>query len=246
MEDRLTARGDLSGRVAVVAGGASGIGRSAAKALARQGARIVIADIDAERMERTVEEILALGSADAALALPTDVRNDASVSSMAADAIKAMGRVDILINMAGVVLEGPLDRIKPSDWRWMLETNLLGPLRTTMALLPHLKERGSGHIINAVSAYGAEPRNRMTIAYDTGEAALSALTRSLAIELDGTGINVTLFSTASRIGQNTRSRGMGRLLHPREDLEEAASPTDQAIDSLIDALHHPRLLVESR
>ena len=242
VEEGPAPRGALSGRVAVVAGGASGIGRNAARAIARQGARVVIADFDAERMERTVEEILALGSADAALALPTDVRSDSSVRSMAADSIKAMGRVDILINMAGVLLEGPLDRLKASDWKWMLETNLLGPVRTTMALLPHMKERGSGHIVNTISADGG----RMTIAYDTGEAALSAFTRGLAAELNGSGVNVTLFTTAARIGRNTRSRGMGRLLHPREDLEEKTTPTDQAIDSLIDLLHHPRLEVESR
>jgi NAD(P)-dependent dehydrogenase (short-subunit alcohol dehydrogenase family) len=245
MADTSMPRGALSGRVAVVAGGASGIGRDAARALARQGARVVIADFDTERMERTLEEILALGSVDAALALPTDVRSDASVRSMAADSIEAMGQVDILINMAGVFLEGPLDRVKASDWRWMLETNLLGSVRTTLALLPHMKERGSGHIVNAVSVNGSGPRNPTTIAYDTGEAALATFTRSLAVELEGTGINVTLFSTASRIGQNTRSRGMGRLLHPKEDLEEAARPPDQAIDSLIDVLHHPRLLVET-
>ena len=237
-------RGALSGKVAVVAGGASGIGRTTARAIARQGARIVIADFDAERMERTVEEILELGTVDA-MALATNVRSDASVRSMAADAIKAMGRVDILVNMAGVLLEGPINRLKASDWKWMLETNLLGAVRTTMALLPHMKERGSGHIVNAVSSDSSEPRNRMTIAYDSGEAALAAFTRSLAAELEGTGVNVTLFSTASRIGQNTRSRGMGRLLHPKQDLEEAAPP-DHAIDSLIDALHHPRLLVQSR
>ena len=235
-------RGALSGRVAVVAGGASGIGRNAARAMARQGARVVIADIDADRMERTVEEILALGSADAALALPTDVRSDASVRSMAADSIKAMGRVDILINMAGVLLEGPLDRLKASDWKWMLDTNLVGPVRTTMALLPHMKERGSGHIVNAISVVGG----RMTIAYDAGGAALSAFTRSLAADLRGSGVNVTLFTTAARIGQNTRSRGMDRLLHPREDLEENSPPSHEAIDSLIEALHHPRLEVENR
>lgn len=243
-------QGGLSGRVAVIAGGASGIGRTTAKALARQGASVVIADFDAERMERTVEEIVALGSADA-LALATDVRNDASVRAMAGDALKAMGRVDVLINMAGVLLEGPLASLKASDWRWMLETNLLGPVRTTMALLPHMRQRGSGHIVNVVSADGAESSSSTTIAYATGEAALAAFTHSLAAELEGTGVNVTLFSTSSRIGQNTRSRGMGRLLHPKRllhaktDLEEAAKPSDHAVDSLIDALHHPRLLVAS-
>ena len=237
-------RGALSDRVAVVVGGASGIGRAAANGLARQGARVVIADFDAERMERTVEEILQLGVTDS-MALFTDVRSDASVRSMAGDAVKAMGRVDILVNMAGVLLEGPVHRIKTSDWKWMLQTNLLGAVRTTMALLPHMKERRSGHIVNTISAGGLEPHDPLTIAYDTGHAALAAFTRSLAAELDGTGVDVSLYCTGQagpRIGQNTRSRGMGRLLHPARDLEESR-PSDQLVDSLIDALQHPRFLV---
>lgn len=238
-------RGALSGRVAVVAGGASGIGRIAARALARQGARVVIADFDTERMERTVEEILQLGIADS-MAIFTDVRSDTSVRSMVADAIQAMGQVDILLNMAGVLLEGPVERIKTSDWKWMLQTNLLGAVRTTIAVLPHMKERRSGHIVNTVSAGGLAPEDPMTIAYDTGHAAVAAFTRSLARQLDGSGVNVSLFNTGSggpRIGQNTRSRGMGRLLGRGRDIEERSTPSEGLVDSLIDAIDHPRFLV---
>ncbi len=245
MTEDSTPLGALTGKVAVVAGGASGIGRTTAGVLARQGARIVIADFDIERMERTVEEILELGTVEA-LALPTDVRSDASVRSMASDAVKAMGGVDILINMAGVLLEGPIERLKASDWRWMLETNLLGTVRTTLALLPHMKARGSGHIVNAVNAGESEREGRLTIAYDAGGAALSTFTHRLAAEPDGTGVSVTLLATTSRIGQNTRSRGMGRLLHRGQDLEEAARPADHAIDGLIEALHHRMAVVERK
>jgi NAD(P)-dependent dehydrogenase (short-subunit alcohol dehydrogenase family) len=228
----LTQRGALSGKVAVVVGGASGIGRTVARALAQQGARVAIADFDNERLERTVEEILHLGSADAALALATDVRSDASVRSLAADAIKALGEVDILINMAGVFLQGPLGRIKPSDWRWMLETNLLGTVRTTLAFLPHMVERGKGHIINAIST-GDTP---VTVAYDSGAAAVAAFTRGLAAEVEGKGVRVSLYAigpNGPRIGTNTRSRGMGRLLHPTDDLEEASTPNGDVVDELV-------------
>ncbi len=227
-----TPRGALSGKVAVVVGGASGIGRTVARALARQGARVVIADFDAERLERTVDEILHLGGADAALALSTDVRSDSSVRSLAADTLKAMGRADILINMAGVFLQGPLGRLKPGDWKWMLETNLLGTVRTTLAFLPHMLERGEGHIVNAISAGGTP----VTVAYDSGGAAVAAFTKGLAAEVEGTGVRVSLFAIGAdgpRIGVNTRSRGMGRLLHPQDDLEEASTPNGQLVDELI-------------
>src|SRR6202158_4781397 len=100
------ARGGLGGKVAVVTGGGSGVGRAVAMAVARQGASVVVADFDEPRMERTVEEVLKLGSCEAAIALSTDIRNDASVRSLARDSIKSMGRGDILVNAAGVLLQG--------------------------------------------------------------------------------------------------------------------------------------------
>jgi len=114
--------------------------------------------------------------------------------------------------------------------------------------MPHMKERRSGHIVNAVSSESPAPHDPLTAAYDAGHAALAAFTRSLAAELDGTGVNVSLYCTGAkgpRIGQNTRSRGMSRLLHRGEgnNVEEQAKPADQQVDSLIDALHHPRFLV---
>jgi NAD(P)-dependent dehydrogenase (short-subunit alcohol dehydrogenase family) len=239
MEPESSPRGALTDRVAVVVGGASGIGRTAAQALARQGARIVIADFDNERMERTVDEILHLGTSEAALALPADVRHDRSVVSMASDAIKAMGRVDILLNMAGVFLQGPLERVKTADWRWVLETNLLGTVRTSLAFAPHMAERGSGQIVNAISAV----HTPVTVAYDSCSAAVAAFTSALAEQLRPKGVQVSVFTVGEggpRIGQNTRRRGMGRLLHPANDLEEARSPNGRNIDRLIDALRESR------
>ena len=116
-------RGGLWNKVAVVTGGGSGVGRAVAKAMARQGANIVVADFDEPRMDRTVGEILKLGTSESAIALSTDVRSDSSVRSLARDSIKAMGHVDILVNAAGVLLQGKLELISSKDWSWMLETN---------------------------------------------------------------------------------------------------------------------------
>src|SRR6202165_4652667 len=148
--------GSFSQPVAVIVGGGSGIGRVVAKSLARQGANIVVADFDGPRMERTVEEVLRLGTSEAAIALSTDVRSDASVRSLVRDSLRSMGRADVVINAAGVLLQGKVDKISGDDWTWMLETNLVGAVRTSAAFLPHMTERGSGHIINVVS-YGGAP-----------------------------------------------------------------------------------------
>jgi NAD(P)-dependent dehydrogenase (short-subunit alcohol dehydrogenase family) len=239
------ARGGLWRKVAVVVGGGSGVGRAIAKAVARQGANVVVADFDRPRMERTVEEILQLGASEAAIALATDVRSDGSVRSLARDSVKSMGHVDIVVNAAGVLLQGKLERITTADWTWMLETNLLGAVRTTNAFLPQMMERRSGHIVNAVSFGGLLPGDPMTIPYDTGHAALAAFTESVAQQLQGTGVFVSLYcpgSKSPRIGQNTRSRGMGRWLGG-VGAEQGPRNLDQLVDGLIDSFHHPKFLV---
>jgi NAD(P)-dependent dehydrogenase (short-subunit alcohol dehydrogenase family) len=238
--------GALGGKVAVVTGGGSGVGKAIAKALARQGANIVVADFDVPRMEKTVEEVLKLDSCDSAIALPTDIRSDSSVRSLVRDSLKAMGRVDILINAAGVLLQGKLDKISTHDWSWMLETNLLGPVRTVTNFLPHMTERGSGHLINAVSYGGLLPGDPMTIPYDSGHAALAAFTEGLARQLKGTGVFVSLYcpgSKSQRIGQNTRSRGIGRWLGGADQAEDRSRLLDPLVTDLIESMHHPRFLI---
>jgi NAD(P)-dependent dehydrogenase (short-subunit alcohol dehydrogenase family) len=240
------ARGALGGKVAVVTGAGSGIGKAIAKALARQGANLVVADFDVPRMEKAVEDLLKLGTCESAIALSTDVRSDASVRSLARDSIKSMGRVDILVNAAGVLLQGKLDKISAHDWSWMLETNLLGPVRTVANFLPHMTDRGSGHIVNAVSYGGLLPGDPMTIPYDSGHAALAAFTEGLARHLNGTGVFVSLYcpgSKSPRIGQNTRSRGIGRWLGGADQADDASRLLDPLVTGLIESMHHPRFLI---
>ena len=245
-EAKPPARGALGGKVAVITGGGSGVGKAIAKALARQGANIVVADFDVPRMEKTVEDVLKLDTCESAIALSTDIRSDSSVRSLVRDSIKAMGRVDILINAAGVLLQGKLDKISTHDWSWMLETNLLGPVRTVTNFLPHMTERGSGHLVNAVSYGGLLPGDPMTIPYDSGHAALAAFTEGLARQLKGTGVFVSLYcpgSKSQRIGQNTRSRGIGRWLGGADQAEDESKLLDPLVTGLVESMHHPRFLI---
>ena len=238
--------GALSGKVGVVTGAGSGIGRAVALGFARQGADVVAADFDAPRMDRTVEDILRLRTAEKSIGLSTDVRNDASVRSMVHGAIKSMGKVDILVNAAGVLLQGKLDRISSHDWSWMLETNLLGAVRTTTAVLAHMTERGSGHIINIVSFGGVHPGDANTIPYDTGHAALAAFTEALAQQAKGSGVRVSLFCLSQRapkVGQNTRSRGLGRWMGDGTPPDVGKQAVEQQASALIDGVHHPRFVI---
>src|ERR1700693_288079 len=129
----------------------------------------------------------------------------------------------------------------------MLETNLLGPVRIVTNFLPHMTERGSGHIVNAVSYGGLLPGGPMTIPYDSGHAALAAFTEGLARQLIGTGIFVSLYcpgSKSPRIGKNTRSRGIGRWLGgPDPAADDGARLLDPLVTGLIESMHHPRFLI---
>ena len=238
--------GALSGKVAVVTGAGSGIGRAVALGFARQGADVVVADFDAPRMDRTVEDILRLRTAERSIGLSTDVRSDTSVRSLAHGAMKSMGHVDVLVNAAGVLLQGKLDRISTHDWTWMLETNLLGPVRTTSAFLAHMTERGSGHIVNVVSFGGVHPGDTNTIPYDAGHAALAAFTEALAQQTKGTGVHVSLFclgQRAPKIGQNTRSRGLGRWVGDGTPPDAGRQAVEQQASALIEGVHRPRFLI---
>lgn len=238
--------GSYSQRVAVIVGGGSGLGRAAAKALAHQGASIVVADFDEPRMDRTVEEVLRLGTSEAAIALATDVRSDSSVRALARDAVKAMGRVDVVVNAAGVLLQGKLERISGEDWTWMLETNLVGAVRTSTAFLPHMTSRGSGHIVNVVSYGGLVPTDPMSVPYDTSHAALASFSRSLAGQLQGTGVSVSIFCPGAkgpRVGQNTRSRGIGRVFRGPDDGPDPSSQLERLASALIDGMRNGRFLI---
>ena len=241
-----TPRGALSGKVAVVVGAGSGLGRAVSLGLARQGCDVVAADFDSPRNERTVEDIVRLRTAERAIALSTDIQSDSSVRSLAHSAIKSMGHVDILINAAGVLLQGKLDKISTHDWNWMLETNLVGAVRTVTAFLPHMTERNTGQIINTVSYGGAHPGEPTTIPYDTSQAALIAFTEGLAVHMKGSPVNVSLFclgKNSPRIGQNTRSRGLGRLLSDGAPPDAGRQAADQLASTLMEGIRHPRFLI---
>ncbi len=218
--------GSFSQQVAVIVGGGSGLGRAVAEALARQGAR--------------------LGTSEAAIALATDVRSDSSVRSLARDTLKSMGRVDVVVNAAGVLLQGKLNKISGDDWAWMLETNLVGAVRTSNAFVPHMTARGSGHIVNVVSYGGLVQTDPNSLPYDTGHAALAVFTEGLAQQLQGTGVSASIFCPGAkgpRIGQNTRSRGVGRLFSGPDKSADTSNSLEQLASSLIEGMQHKRFLI---
>ena len=143
---------EFKGKTAVITGAASGIGRAIALALAGLGTDVVVADIDDAGMEGVCREISDRGRR--ALAVHCDVSRDADMENLADRAISAMGRVDILMNNAGVLLRGYVEKVSMAEWEWIFNINVMGIARGVRAFLPHMLERGSGYIINTSSSAG--------------------------------------------------------------------------------------------
>lgn len=144
---------ELTGRVAVVTGGASGIGRGMALALAEAGMRVVVSDIERLEAEKVAAEISAMGQQ--ALAIHTDVSKRHSVEDLAERVYRELGSVELLCNNAGVAVFGPLDEQRDDDWRWLLSVNLEGVVNGLQAFVPRMKHQpGPKHVVNTSSVAG--------------------------------------------------------------------------------------------
>lgn len=141
----------IKDKVVVITGASSGLGEAAARRLARDGAKLVLGARRLERLQALAEE-LALGG-DAAL--QTDVTQIAQVKHLVDHAVKLHGRVDVIINNAGLMPHSPLERGKVDDWDRTIDVNLKGVLYGIAAVLPYMKEQKSGHVINVSSVAGA-------------------------------------------------------------------------------------------
>lgn len=181
-------RFDLRGRVALVTGGGRGLGKAMARGLAEAGADVVLASRTNEELAATAVEVAA-GLGVRVECVATDMTDRAQVDALAAEALKRMGRVDILINNAGGNVPQPVDAITDEAWDRILELNLTSCMRLTRALTPQMKERKWGRIVHISSVLGLGGKaGRST--YSATKSALVGMTRTMAIDLGPFGITV--------------------------------------------------------
>jgi 2-dehydro-3-deoxy-D-gluconate 5-dehydrogenase len=169
---------DLKGRVAIVTGGNGGIGLGMARGLAKAGARVVVAARNEQKSSAAVRELKALGSD--AFALAVDVTDESAVQAMVEQAVQRCGRIDILINNAGINIRKPAHELPLEQWKEVIETNLTSAFICARAAYPHLKRSGGGKIINIgsmLSIFGAS----FAPAYGASKGGLVQLTKSLAV-----------------------------------------------------------------
>ena len=143
---------NIEGKVVVITGASSGMGEAAARHLAGQGAKVVLGARRAERLEALVDEIAA-ESGDA-LAVMTDVTDRAQVANLVDTAVRRFGRIDVLINNAGIMPLSALESLKVDEWDRMIDVNIKGVLYGIAAALPHMKAQKSGHVITTASVAG--------------------------------------------------------------------------------------------
>jgi NAD(P)-dependent dehydrogenase (short-subunit alcohol dehydrogenase family) len=178
---------NTSGRVALVTGGATGIGHAIARRLARAGCDIAVADLDATRAEVAAKEFRESGWR--ALAIPCDVGNREAVFRMADEARRALGDIDLLVNNAGIARLGPLSTFAETDWRELFRVNVDGVFFCCQAVLPGMTTRRRGAIVNIASWNGKLGAPNFG-AYSATKFAVIGLTQALAREVAGNGIRV--------------------------------------------------------
>jgi NAD(P)-dependent dehydrogenase (short-subunit alcohol dehydrogenase family) len=184
----------LREKVAVVTGAGSGMGRAIAEEFARQGATVVVADIH-EDGARAVAQ--ALADADGrSLAVRVDVTRRADVLAMRDAALRAFGRIDVLVNNAGKRLLKPFLEHTEEDWHQMLDINLTGHFLCAQAVVPAMLEAGKGKIVN-VASIAAHTGRPDRVAYCAAKAGVMGLTRALAMDMRGRNINVNAISPGS-------------------------------------------------
>jgi len=241
---------EIRNKTAVVTGGASGIGRATAAALAAAGARVVVADIEQPPLDQAVAAIEAAGGE--ALGVICDVSSWDSVESLRDRCVDAFGPADIVMNNAGVAGGGPMSVIELPAWEWTLGVNLWGVIYGVKAFLPAMIEKGSGHIVNTASIAGHLASSGMG-AYNTTKHAVSGFTETLQQEMvqGNTGVGVTCLCpgfvatniVSSERNRPERFREGGPDLEP-DDEGAALSDSGSAIADAYAAQMDPAVVAE--
>jgi NADP-dependent 3-hydroxy acid dehydrogenase YdfG len=228
---------NISGKVAIVTGASSGLGEATALHLAARGAKVVLAARRTDRLQKLVNDIRASGGQ--AIAVATDVAKRDDLERLAAAAVEAFGRIDVLVNNAGVMPLSPLAKLKVDEWDRTIDVNIKGVLYGIAAVLPRMQAQGSGHIINIASIAGIKVFTPIGTVYSATKHAVRAISEGLRIE-SGPSIRVTTVSPGAVESE---------LKHGSSDPDAAASvkafyeasqiPADSVARAVVYAVEQP-------
>ena len=225
----------LQGKVLIVTGGANGIGRAYVDGLAREGAKVVVADIDAAGAETAAAQLAEAGHES--LAVPTDVSREADAENLAKATLERFGRIDGLVNNAAIfqrpaMYHGPIEDLSVEEWDRLMAVNLRGTFLCSRAVVPTMKEQQKGKIVN-VSSGTVSRGSAQIIHYVTSKAGVIGFTRTLARELGDYNINVnavapglteTMDEVTESAAQQRQLRIQSRAIKRAEVAEDLVGP----------------------
>ena len=225
----------LERKSAIVTGGGRGIGKAIALAFAREGADVAVAARTVAQLEQTVQEVEALGRVG--LAHPVDVTKPADVQALAEAALERFGRIDILVNCAGILEFGRVATYDPADWERVIRVNLIGCFLATQAVLGAMLRARQGRIINIAST-AAKQGFPLASAYSASKFAVEGFSQSLAAEVKEHGIRVNTLHPGG-----VARTAMGRASTARLSAHQAHPPEEQW--QPVDALVEPAIFLAS-
>jgi NADP-dependent 3-hydroxy acid dehydrogenase YdfG len=228
---------NIRGKVVVITGASSGLGEATARLLSAEGAIVVLGARRADRLKALANELN--GSGGKALAVVTDVTHCDQVKRLADAAVEKFGRIDVMINNAGLMPQSPLERLKIDEWDRMIDVNIKGVLYGIAAALPHMKQQKAGHIINVSSVAGHKVRAGATV-YAATKFAVRALSEGLRLEVKPYNIRTTVISpgaVATELPNSVTDPDTAQRL--KQFYEETAIPADSFARAVAFAMSQP-------
>jgi len=229
--------GSIQGKIVVITGASSGLGEAAARLLSAQGATVVLGARRAERIQALADALIKQGGK--ALAQVTDVTRHEQVKRLVDTAVETYGRVDVMLNNAGIMPHSPLERLKIEDWDRTIDVNIKGVLYGIAAALPHMKQAKRGHIINVSSVAGHKVTPAGAV-YAATKHAVRALSEGLRMEVKPYNIRTTIISpgaVATELADSITERDISEGIH--KFYEDYAIPADSFARVVAFAISQP-------
>jgi NADP-dependent 3-hydroxy acid dehydrogenase YdfG len=227
---------NIEGKVVVITCASSGLGEATARHLSAQGASVVLGARRTERIQSLADELT--GSGGKALAVTTDVTQYDQVQRLVDAAVQTYGRIDVMINNAGLMPSSPLERLKIDDWNRMIDVNIKGVLYGIAAVLPYMKEQKAGHIINVSSVAGHKVRAGGAV-YAATKHAVRALSEGLRQEVKPYNIRTTVISPGAVATELPNSVTELDIAENMRKVYEVAIPADSFAQAVAFAMSQP-------
>jgi NADP-dependent 3-hydroxy acid dehydrogenase YdfG len=228
---------NIQGKVVVITGASSGLGEAAARHLSAEGALVVLGARRLERIQSLAKDLSGRGGK--ALALPTDVTQHEQVKKLVEAAVQTYGRIDVMLNNAGLMPHSPLERLKIDDWDRTIDVNIKGVLYGIAAALPHMKQQKAGHIIN-VSSVAGHKVNPGGAVYSATKYAVRVISEGLRMEVKPYNIRTTVISpgaVATELPDSITEKDVSDNIH--KFYEAYAIPADSFARVVAFAINQP-------